>query len=97
MKSEPKEVEEIEQIVDDAIMSGFLTPYETSSAKKWLTQKLIQYGEERERRVREAARKEVGFLRQWLNEDRITDKKFVTNEEILTFLPALKENNSTKI
>ena len=28
----------------------------------------------------------VGFLRQWLNEDRITDKKMVTNEEIEVFL-----------
>lgn len=32
-------------------------------------------------------RKNVGQLRQWLNEDRITDpKKMVTNEEIETFL-----------
>lgn len=29
----------------------------------------------------------IGFLRQWLNEDRITDpKKMVTNEDILTFI-----------
>lgn len=28
----------------------------------------------------------VGFLRQWLNEDRITDKKLVTNEEIKQML-----------
>jgi hypothetical protein len=31
--------------------------------------------------------KEIGMLRQWLNEDRITDpKKMVTNEELLIWL-----------
>ena len=29
--------------------------------------------------------KNVGLLRQWLNEDRITDKEMVTNEELMTF------------
>lgn len=28
----------------------------------------------------------VGFLRQWLNEDRITDKNLVTDEQLLTFI-----------
>jgi mannose/fructose/N-acetylgalactosamine-specific phosphotransferase system component IIB len=28
----------------------------------------------------------VGFLRQWLNEDRITDKEIVTDEEIMSFI-----------
>lgn len=34
----------------------------------------------------------VGFLRQWLNEDRITDpKKMVTNEELLVWIDDVKE------
>lgn len=28
----------------------------------------------------------ISFLRQWLNEDRITDKKMVTNDEIKSIL-----------
>jgi hypothetical protein len=28
----------------------------------------------------------VGFLRQWLNEDRITDKEMVTNEDLISFI-----------
>jgi hypothetical protein len=31
-------------------------------------------------------RKNIGMLRQWLNEERITDKKMVTNEDIELFL-----------
>jgi len=35
--------------------------------------------------------KNVGFLRQWLNEDRITDvKRMVTNKELLSWFPNTK-------
>ena len=35
--------------------------------------------------------KEINMLRQWLNEDRITDtEKMVTNEEIITWLTPTK-------
>lgn len=33
----------------------------------------------------------ISCLRQWLNEDRITDKKMVTNEEIETFLTIIND------
>lgn len=40
-------------------------------------------------------KKNISMLRQWLNEDRITDKKMVTNEEIETWL-SLTENNQNE-
>ena len=50
-----------------------------------------------EQQTREETLKEViekmGFLRQWLNEDRITDlNKMVTTDELLVFLISLKNN-----
>ena len=40
-----------------------------------------------EERVRESMLKNVGMLRQWLNEDRITDlKKMVSSEDIIHWL-----------
>lgn len=48
---------------------------------------LSQVREQAYREGQKEALKNVGMLRQWLNEDRITDvNKMVTNEEIKHFL-----------
>jgi len=48
---------------------------------------IMYYMDSREQAVREEALKNVGMLRQWLNEDRITDHtKMVTNEDIIHWL-----------
>lgn len=33
---------------------------------------------------------EAQMMKQWINEDRITDKKLITLEELLTIMPSLK-------
>ncbi len=38
------------------------------------------------REERERVISKIGLMRQWLNEDRITDKKMVTNEELLSWI-----------
>lgn len=45
---------------------------------------------------RKSKNSNVGFLRQWLNEDRITDKKLVTNEEIRYWLDIETEEDFTR-
>ncbi len=51
--------------------------------------------------VEKEQNKKIGQLRQWLNEDRITDKKLVTNEEIELMLalpqPEKKEEEGKRI
>lgn len=40
--------------------------------------------------IEEDVKKKLGFMRQWLNEDRITDpKKMVSTEELLTFFNSI--------
>lgn len=36
--------------------------------------------------IEESIRSRVGYMRQWLNEDRVKDGKLVTNEELLVRL-----------
>lgn len=55
--------------------------------RQFLTQALLAKEEEVVKAERERLVEKVGFLRQWLNEDRITDpNKMVTNEELLEWL-----------
>ena len=45
---------------------------------------------------REMSGVDVGMLRQWLNEDRITDHtKMVSNEDLMHFIKAARTNNLT--
>ena len=76
--------------------------YPTSKCYLELYNFVVSQKKEATQRAREESkneiRKNVGMLRQWLNEDRITDKKMVTNEDLELFLfgqspptPPLKE------
>lgn len=55
--------------------------------------KLLSFIEQEKQRVKDEVLKNVGMLRQWLNEDHITEPgKMVTNEQILMWLsPEEKE------
>lgn len=44
------------------------------------------YSPEAVKRMRQHINERIGFLRQWLNEDRITSRKMVTDEEIKLML-----------
>lgn len=61
---------------------------EVDQIKSFLSSSIDRVLEEVENNQREA----IGMLRQWLNEDRITDpKKMVTNEELTKFLSIIAE------
>lgn len=57
-----------------------------------LARYVLEYVASAIREERENLEKNIGALRQWLNEDRITDpSKMVTNEEILSWLDPKKQ------
>ncbi len=88
-KEEEDALETLEDIADYAVDNRAVSARD----------EFMAYLRARDSRLLSEVRKQIGFLRQWLNEDRITEpKKMVTNQQIELWLTILSpEPNETKV
>lgn len=79
------------------VADWWLVEIEAAEQKTWNKRCEVDYKEgflAGQKATLEQVKSKIGMLRQWLNEDRITDKKMVTNEEIeiMLSLQTLEDN-----
>lgn len=75
------------------IHEGRLSDADIEVLSDWMNVKCEKRLESERLKEREEVMKNVGLLRQWLNEERITDtKRLVTNDEIIHWLALTKDS-----